>query len=146
MVVLSSCTSFAQSNDELSWDDFEIIGYKKVATEYLEIKDSADWPILNDFIYSLNNKKIIIEGYYYCMESINLETLTTEEVCILAIAKEPTTQICGIPQFRQNEFIRVIGNPLYIQGEKIKITGKLHINKNGSSDNLISLDDATIKK
>lgn len=146
IVILASCTSTAQNDDVLSWDAFEIIDHKTIEIEYIGIKDSIDWPIFNDSTYALENTSVIIEGYFYCMETTNLETLQTENACILAIAKEPTIKICGVPQYRQNEFIRISGNPSFRQGKKVKVKGILHINEDGSDENLISMENASIVK
>ena len=140
LLILSCSHCFSQSAEELYWNDLEIVDYNKVETDFFGIKDSTNWPIFNDSLYLLDGKTIKIEGYYYCMQSTNLETLTTEKVCILAVSKEPTIQICGVPQYRQNEFIHIKDNPVFFQGKKVKLKGTLHLNRNGANESLISMD------
>ncbi|MGB0431561.1 MAG: hypothetical protein ACPGLV_13890 [Bacteroidia bacterium] len=143
-VAFSSCSNSAQITDELNWKSFKIVEYKKIEIEQFGMKESIDWPIFNESIYSFENKSVTIEGYYYCIESTNLDTTSSiDPICILTISKEPTIQICGVPQFRQNEFISIKGNQPLIQGEKIKLRGILHLNSDGSDENLISMENVS---
>lgn len=140
LLYLSS--SFAQVEYELNWNDFEIVAYKKVKVEILGSKSKVKWSLFNDSIYTYENKTVRIEGYYQCLESVNPETLEEQEICIITIDPQPTIVICGVEQYRQNEFIRVARISELSNGQKVKLEGILHLNRDGSSEPLISMENA----
>mgnify|MGYP000241523411 CR=1 FL=1 len=141
-----SCLN-AQTAKQIKWSDFDQVGSKKVEIDFLGMKDSMDWPIFNTQIQELNGKQIILEGYVTCMLASEnpMDTVMTE-ICLLAISKEPTIQICGVPQYRDTEFVRLSSNPEVAESAKIKIQGTLSLNQNGDDGSLINLLDPKVIK
>lgn len=142
LLVCVSCNS--QNEKDVDWSIFQITGSKKVETVFLGSKSKIDWPVFDQKALALDEKEIIIEGFYQCLESTNLETLSSEKICLLTISKKYTIEVCGIPQFRQNEFIRIKQELSVPQGKKIRVKGILHINQDGKSESLISLENVVV--
>lgn len=144
LLIILGYASSCQHDNHIEWSEFKIKGTKKVETKYLGLKDSIEWPIFDDAILLFDKKMITIEGYYFTMESMDLESLKMKHVCLLTIAKKPTIKICGVAQFRQNEFLKLSAKINAVPGKKITIKGILRINKDGSKENLLSLDDPEV--
>lgn len=144
LILLISISCNSQNEKEVDWSIFQITGSKKVETVFWGSKSKIDWPVFDQKALALDGKEIIIKGFYQCMQSTNLENLSSEKICLLTISKEATIEICGVPQFRQNEFIRIKQELLVSQRKEIRLKGILHINQDGKSESLISLENAVV--
>jgi hypothetical protein len=135
----------SQTANQINWSDFEQVGSKKVEIDFLGMKDSVSWPIFSSPIQDLNGKQVVLEGYVMCMQA-SLDPMDTAmtEVCILTISKEPTIKICGVPQFRDFEFVRLLSKPDTKHARKVKIQGELSLNQNGGDGSLINIIDPKV--
>ncbi|MFZ9848155.1 MAG: hypothetical protein ACO3EE_08415 [Flavobacteriales bacterium] len=125
-------------------DRFENCWNKKIKVIIDSTDQKIQWPIFSKSALALDGDKIIIEGYFFSLRTMNTETSIWEDVHILAIAKETTIKVCGVPQFRQDEFIRIKDNVNLTQASKVKILGILHLNQKGTNESLLSLTNTAI--
>lgn len=144
LILLISTNCNSQNENVIDWSIFQITGSKKVDDVFFGKKSKIDWPVFDQKALALDGKEIIIEGFFRCIQSTNLENFSSEEICLLTISKEYTIEICGVPQFRQNEFMRLTRELAASQGKKIRVKGILHINQDGKSESLISLENPTV--
>ena len=139
LLALTSCDLNLKKSNQLDWNKIEIVDFKMVESNALGIKSSIKWPVLNDEIRQFNDQEVIIEGYLLCLESMNLETLKPEMVCLITNQREPTIEVCGVPQFRQNEFIKIEDTLIMHEYRQIKLKGILRINEDGANNSLLRI-------
>jgi len=142
------------AKDKVEWNDFIPVRSKKVWVNdaLLERKVNIDWPVFSKEVLTLNGTQIVLEGYYFSFQALDLGNFELMEngtpsyktIQMIACCPKFTTTICGQAQFLQHEFCVIpdLGDSKPKQAEKIKVQGILRLNLKGEDENLIRLENA----
>lgn len=151
-VVLLSCSS---ESSVLEWSELKPVSEKKVKMTFLGTKSEVGWPVFSDAVLKKNGKTVEVEGYFVSVTSMDIEKVAESGgntdnwvgISMIACCKEPTIVVCGVPQYRQYEFIVFdppAGWTAPSAGKEVRMKGTLNLNTDGADRNLIRLEDAQL--